>query len=534
MTVTPVTERLTVPAIGGPRHGGALLMVLVAAAPLLAQIAHELPGLAWDAPLASDYAGIENDVRTALSGDLLLGPSTRLGVRNLGPVDAYWTVPFYAATGEGAGGMVLAAWAANVVGIAAAVLVVRAAAGATAAWAAALTLAAALTRAGPAALSEFYNPAMTVAPVIVATLACAALATGRWTMLPVALAAASIGTQCHLVAAPGLGVMLVVAVISALRAGRPTRRDLALTSVLALALWTPTLIDQVAGTANLSGVVAAMARGPGSADQPFGDPGPSLPRPERPAVALELATLTRPDAALTGTLLVTARGLPAGSASRTAAGGIVVVGVLAAARWQRRRSRFGSTVIVLGALGAVTTYAATASVARGFFTYYYAPLPAYGVAMAVGLAILAAARLRRTGATTPVVGVLAVTLAVGGYATTSNVVSIVIDGGANPVDQLRFVDQLEQRVPPRCADLGVALHASAHQTADVWTLIVLMDKRGIPTTVPPNLEPFVGPGHERTGREAISVRVPTLQQFRARQPIELIGAARCPAPAGPG
>lgn len=126
-----ITHRPTDPGTRWRRHGSTLLMILVGAAPLLVQVAHERPGLAWDAALGSDYAGIENDVRTALARDLLLGPSTRLGVRNLGPVEAYWTVPFYAATGEGAGAMVLAAWAANLVGIAAAVLVVRAGAGVT-------------------------------------------------------------------------------------------------------------------------------------------------------------------------------------------------------------------------------------------------------------------------------------------------------------------------------------------------------------------------------------------------------------------
>ena len=504
----------------GHRLIGIALLVTVGAAPLLAQVLHELSSVRWDTTLSSDYAGSENDVRALMHGNLRMGASSRLGVRNLGPAGSAWMTPFYAGTGQGAGGMILAAWAANLAGIATFVLVVRRAAGPVPALTAALVLAMALLRAGPASLSDFYNPALTVPAVLAATAACAALSLGRWAVLPVAVAGASLGVQLHLAAGPGLAVACALAVVGAVRAaGRPPTRPLVVAAVVACVLWSPTVIDQVTGTGNAAKLIEALVEG-SDEHQPLGDPGPSPARPLRAAVALELSSLAAPDSALVGTLYTAFRP-PDPSATRTALGGIALAAAISVAVLQRRRSPLGSRIVIFSAAGALATFAATATIRRGFLYYYLAPLPAYGVLITVGLALTATAGISWSGRRRVLWGAAASAVFALSYATTSNRVTEVVDTGAEGTVLALLVDQIQASVPPDCLKRGVALQADALQMSDVWALIVELDKRGISTSVPIELEALAGPGHRRSYREGMELQVPSLERLQAGGPFTL-------------
>jgi hypothetical protein len=491
-------------------------MVAVAALPLAVQIGFDLPRLNWSATAGSDYAGLENDVRVALDGDLLVGTFSRLGVRNLGPAHAYWSVPWYTLTGEGTGGMVVAAWIAHLVALAAVLAVVRSVAGWRAGWVAAVVLALAWLRAGPAALSDFYNPAMTVPAVLVATVACAALAIGRWRFLALAAGAVSIGAQVHFAAAPGLALVGAAALVLGWRIARPERSDVVRAAVVVALLWAPAAADQVAGGHNLSHLRAAVAAGPEAPDQFFGPPGESAGRRERTRQAIEVVTLTGSEPSAVTTLYGTiTAGRPPTVARSAAAVGVLVAAVATAWR-NRRRAVFGSLLLALAAAGAVVTYLQTASFQRGFVVYYLAPLLGYGIIAWVGAALIAARYVRlRLPATNgleeiPRAFAFAVpAVLVGlGVAAASPKVPMLLDGAADPVGPRRVVQQVTTVMPRDCFDEGVSIDAPAERIADVWHLVNALGKLGVRTSVPEYMERHVGPGHARTGLEAATLTHP--------------------------
>ena len=491
----------------------AAAMLAVAAFPLVVQIGFDLPGLNWSATAGSDYAGLENDVRVALDGDLLVGTFSRVGVRNLGPAHAYWSMPWYALTGEGTGGMVVAAWLAHLVAFAAVLTVVRSVAGWRAGWVAAVVLALAWVRAGPAALSDFYNPAMTVPAVLVATAACAALAIGRWRFLALAAAAVSIGAQVHFAAAPGLVLVGAAALLLGWRVARPERRDVVGAAVVLTLLWAPAAVDQVAGGHNLSRLGAAVAAGPDAPDQFLGPPGESAGRRERTRQAIEVVTLTGSEPSVVATLYGTITAGRPPTAPRSAA----AVGVLAAAvatAWRnRRRATFGSLLLTLAGAGAAVTYLQTASFQRGFVLYYLAPLVGYGIIAWVGAALIAARYVRvrlpadASWAEIPRAVALAVpaVLLLLGVAAGSPAVSTLLDGAADPAEPRRAVEEVTRLVPEECVDEGVAIDAPPQLIADVWHIVNALDKLGVRTSVPEPMERHVGPGHARTGLEAATL-----------------------------
>lgn len=492
--------------------------VAIASVPLLVQVARVGHSLHWSLPGGSDYAGLELDVRAALRGDLLLGASSRLGVRNLGPVQAYWTAPWYALTGHGIGGMVLAGWLVQLAAVSAAVLVVRSVVGRRAAWFAGVAIGLAWLRASPSALSDFYNPALTIPAAMVGTIAAAALARGRWAILPVAVVAVSIGAQVHFAAGPGLLLIAPIGALIGWRHGRPRRRDVIVSCALFALLWTPTVIDQVHGTGNLSRLVSAVRAGADSPNQPLGQPTKSGPRGDRAQTAAELVAMSTPRAATHGTLAGIAAPLQGPTAVRTLlAVGILTLDLVAAWR-SRKRAAFAATILAFGALGATTTYLLTATLDRGFLPYYLAPLPGYGIAMLVGLAVLVAERIRIPAWRGAVIATLTagVIVCATAFVTIQDADTLTVVDIPSPEDQIRFADRAIDVLPVNCRDRGVALQAAVAQIADVWTLIVAFDKARIPATVPDVLEPLVGPGHHRTGRESVVVIVPTLAEFHKR------------------
>lgn len=506
----------------------AFALVLV---PLGAQVVFLGPDLPWGAAAGSDYAGLENDVRTALDLDLLLGTSSRLGVRNLGPFHGYWTAPWYALTGEGVGGMILGTWALNALAAVASVAILAATASRRAAAAGGVALGLALLRAGPAVLSDFYNPALTLPAAVLGTIAAAALARGRWNLLPVVALATSIGSQAHLAAAPGAVTTAVVAGALGVRAGRPARRDLLVTGLVLALLWSPTLIDQVHGSGNAGRLARTVVEGPATPDQPLGRPGLSGSRIDRARTALQLTTLTAPDASAQATLPGLAAGRPGPTTPRTIGAVVVLLASVVAAGLGRRRAPVGSLIIGLGLLGAAATYATTAGLERGFYAYYLAPLVGYGIALVVGVGVVVAAtRPVHLHPLAAVVTAMVLVVAMTAASTSSNSpgspLSVFVV--SEPTVQLAFVEDVLDEVPMACRAGGIALEAEFEQVLDVWTLAVAFDKHGVATTVSPELEPFAGPGHRRTGREAVRVWIPPLAEFDDPGPLPMaVDLRRC-------
>lgn len=510
------------------RVAAMLMLLAITLAPLLGQAATEVGSLSWDAGGSSDYAGLELDVRSATNADLLLGTSSRLGVRNVGPFHAYWSAPWYTLTGEGAGGMVVAAWLLHAVALVVTVLLIRSTLGDAAGWVAAVALATAWFVAGPAALSDFYNPSWTVPAVLVASVAGGAVATGHWRHLPVLAAAASIGSQVHFVAGPGLLTIAVIAVCLGWRAAKPDWKPIAGMGIVLVVFWSPALADQVVGSANLTRMASAIEAGPGSEDQPLGRPGKSPPREDRARTALELVTLLRPQASAQGTLYGTASQQPAPDAVRDAASVIAIVALAVTAWRRRRRERFVPTVMFLSLVGATITFAVTATLEYGFLVYYLAPLPGYGITLWVAAFLLVADKLHHRHIRYGVV-VAVPLVATAAVALPSPQVSELLENGANPSANYSFAREVAQSVPERCHGRGVALRASTDRIADAWTILVALDELDIRGTVPPELEPFVPPDHHRTGEEAAIVDLPAVGDAgSSADPSRQVDVVGCP------
>lgn len=497
------TLRTTVAAIG------------LALLPLLWQIAilgHRLP---WRAAGGSDYAGLELDTRNALSAHQLLGTSSRLGVRNVGPFHSYWMAPWYGLTGHGIGGMILATWILHALAIVTVVLVVRSVLGLRPACLASIALCLAWLRAGPAALSDFYNPSLTVPAVLVVVVAAAAVARGGWRLLPVAALAATVAAQVHFAAAPGAVAIAAVSIALGLRHTKPTRRDLVVTTVLLAVVWSPTVIDQVVGTGNVGRLAGAVSKGPGDPDQPLGVPGRSGSRTERAESALQLTALTTPNASAQGMLSGVASGRPRPTLLRTATAGVLVAAALVGAWLCRRRAPVGSLVVLFALLGSGITYLMTARLERGFVSYYLAPTVGYALAISVGIGLLVS-KLQMGRRQWAALGAVAALWTGVLSARSGDFGKLSVLRDPRPTAQIFFVRQVVDSVPRACVDRGVELKARTVQAADLWTLLVAFDKEGVPTTVRRSLEVIAGPGHRRTGREGVVVRVPTLSEFNAR------------------
>lgn len=514
---------------------------IVAAMPLFVRIWVEAPALDWAAPAGSDHSGLELDVRNALDGDQLVGTPSRLGVRNLGPAYPFWMAPWYALTGHGAAGMVIGAWVAHAAAIAVAVSIVWRTGGLRPAFAAALAIAFAWLRAGPDALSGFYNPVLTMPAVMVTTVAGAALSQGRWRSLPVAVGAATIGAQVHFAAAPGLVLVGLLAVVAAWRTrSRPSRSVLIGSSLLLVVLWMPTLADQVVGSGNLTRLSRELTRDPDRPDAPLGPliAHPLVSRGARARVAGELLTLTAPRAAASGTLpgfffgLGPVRPEPA----RTALAVVLLACGGALARFGPRRDPLASALMLLPSVGAAATLVTTLPLANSFFLYYFAPIAGYAMGFWIGVAHRVQSLVpptpshvsRGTAAPAAALALAAVALAVGAFHLSTGPVQSSWLDRARPIGIEAAVEATVEAISPGCLTRGVAILAEPKELIEVWELVVALDRLDVPATVPRSLEAFVGQGRAFTGREAATLRT-FVGQGRAstdREAATLSGSSR--------
>jgi hypothetical protein len=233
------------------------LLIALALAPLIVAIPRIVRGMDG-ACLASDFALLELSTEEATHGAQLLGPYSRFGWRHPGPAYFYLLAALYWISGGSSASLPVT------------VLIIN--------WAAILGMAAALWRwaddwvplglALPLALAygrylgagfvyNMWNPAITVLPLGVLLLACAAVACGRTAMAPVLVAIGSFLVQTHVGYLPWVTAAIAFAVVLWWRArgnsdsateGRITTTIAAATLATFALLWAPPLIEQLTRT----------------------------------------------------------------------------------------------------------------------------------------------------------------------------------------------------------------------------------------------------------------------------------------------
>ncbi len=233
-------------------------------------------GQAWRP--TGDWAVLTLRVRDVGEATPLVGPYSRFGWNHPGPL-MYWLLagPFRA-LGGGDAAMLASAALINAVAVAGALLVAWRRGGlALVALVAAAT--ALLAHAmGPELLRDPWNPYLTLLPLALFVLLSWSVAEGdRWTW-PAAVFVGSFEVQSHVGYAVVVAAVAATAVIIAVARRRqvpvlpmdPSRRRalLVVTAVVAVVCWAPVLVDEVAGTGNLTDIARYFLGGNG--DSPAG------------------------------------------------------------------------------------------------------------------------------------------------------------------------------------------------------------------------------------------------------------------------
>lgn len=223
-----------------------------------------------------DFAFIE--LRTAdvgTSHSPLLGPYSRFGWSHPGPaLFAFLALP-YRLAGSRPQGLLVGAVIINAAAVAATLAVVRRRGGPVLMGAVVVGLGVLIHALTPAAMLSPWNPLVTLLPCVLLFVLAWSLAQRDWAVLPVTVVVASFLVQSHvaygLLVAAVLGVALVLAAVDrwspwrsspvpAPSPGRrwPVRRLVILSAVLAAVMWLPPVIDQVAGSQNLSTMASSF------------------------------------------------------------------------------------------------------------------------------------------------------------------------------------------------------------------------------------------------------------------------------------
>jgi hypothetical protein len=219
--------------------------------------------LSWLSPsivTTSDIAVTELYTDLASHAQLLVGPYSRFGWHHPGPLYFYLLAPLYVLSGRSGAALYIAAVVFN----AAAVGVVLKILIAERRYLAALTIACGCLALAVRVTDYFSSPwtANIVAfPMLALLAACAAVAAGRTSLLPVAAFTASFLVQTDLALVPAVAAVTLltlwaVAWTSA-RTGQAPLRDLAIAAILSAIVWTPAILE---GVSRDGGNVAALWR----------------------------------------------------------------------------------------------------------------------------------------------------------------------------------------------------------------------------------------------------------------------------------
>jgi len=238
------------------RLGMALLAVLGLLA--IVSFARGTPAIVTD----SDFAVTELYTELATRGRLLVGPYSRFGWNHPGPLYFYVQAPFYAASGHRAAALYAVAVAINLIAVATLVwivartnrgplLVLVTAACVVFAWRA------------PRFLASPWTGHVPILPGLTFIVLCAAVASGRPRLLPLAVVVASFITQTHASFVPMVGALSAIACVAVWRReeggmdGRSPWSIVNASAWVALALW---LLPISEALSSAGGNLAALGR----------------------------------------------------------------------------------------------------------------------------------------------------------------------------------------------------------------------------------------------------------------------------------
>ena len=255
----------------------ATLALSLALLPLALVIPRIVAGVAGISP-ASDFALLELSTGEAARGAQLVGPYSRFGWRHPGPLYFYLMAPFHALSGGSSAALPVAAVVINWAALVAMVLALRR-------WAEGLApalLALALGLAyggylGPGFLYNIWNPAVTVLPLGLYLIGCAALACGHAAVLPALVLVGSFLVQTHVGFLPCVGAAALVAAVLWARGPRAPARVALIVAVGAAAAalvvaWALPLYEQLTRTPGNLTLMARWFSGRGNTEHPgFGE-----------------------------------------------------------------------------------------------------------------------------------------------------------------------------------------------------------------------------------------------------------------------
>jgi hypothetical protein len=346
----------------------------------------------WETQLAAQAAG---------QGRQLVGAWSRLGLFHPGPAWFWWAAPFVRLCGGHPAGLALAAAALAATALVVAFAAARTATDGIGALVVAATLALGVGQLSTRGLAAPWNPTIVILPVT-AGLVCVAVVAIRGRTWP-AVAGILLGTlvaQAHL-GTLVLGLAIVVGSLVAWRLGgggeAPTPpRGHASALLLAVVLpWVPVVVDQIVGEQNAVAVARYVATGDVDHRYPLEPTGPALDL-SIPAAVRQLgsvATLVQGDTALWAGVDVQSgeEHAPSG-ASTLALLALVAVAVAAARpdRWRRGSTdALGSWICRVGLAALTIELVATEHVRHEFRPYLIASAAGVGLALWVGVALVA-------------------------------------------------------------------------------------------------------------------------------------------------
>jgi hypothetical protein len=241
----------------------ALLPLVVIAVVVVVRAGHFIPRF--------DYAFQELAVQEAARAQRLLGPYSRFGFNQPGPLLFYANVPAYALLGKNAGlSMILTRFAVDGACIAVILVLVDRIGRRTAAWGAAVGLVVFELRAGLEWFRDPWNPYVVVLPIVVALVVGASLVDSppgrRWRSI-VLVVAGSFAVQSHIAAVPLVGLALLLGTVGFVRSASNARTHRAALTDAAIALgaglvcWSLPIWDQLAERGNLHRVASFVGSG---------------------------------------------------------------------------------------------------------------------------------------------------------------------------------------------------------------------------------------------------------------------------------
>ena len=199
---------------------------------------------------AGDGALIELYTLYASSGLWGLGPYSRFGWNHPGSMFFYWMAPFYLASNLSPVALNAGAFALNIASLATIVWSTVRYGGAALGGIFAVALGWYLLRMD-ILLPSAWNPHIVLLPLVLLLVAAAVVASGRLSMLPIAIAAASFTAQTHIGLAPVAASVTACAVAAGIwnsirTSGTRARWQwLAASMALGIVLWCPPLVEQM-------------------------------------------------------------------------------------------------------------------------------------------------------------------------------------------------------------------------------------------------------------------------------------------------